>query len=100
MKKWLLSLSIASPLFCYSQIVIDPNIQWQQFIPLITGGKSITIDNIVINGSPAAFGYYKALNGEYDLSQGIVMTTGTVEPGVDGPLGPNNLPNSGLDNGS
>jgi hypothetical protein len=98
MKKLLICLVISIPFLSYSQIVIDPNIQWQQFIPLITGGKSITIDHILIQGDPAAFGYYKAMSGEYNLSQGILMTSGTVAPGVDGPLGPNNLPNAGLDN--
>jgi hypothetical protein len=82
-----------------AQIIVHTNSQWQQYIPLITGGQSIQISNIYIQGHPDAFGYYQAPNHELGLTQGIIMTTGYAS-GPSGPLGPNNIPNCGLDNGT
>lgn len=99
MKKYLLYILLSIPLWLNAQITIDPSIQWQQFIPLITGGKSIQISNINIGGSPVAFGYYHSTSNSLNLSQGILMTNG-IASGPEGPAGPNTMPNAGEDNGS
>jgi len=98
MKKTLLTIITIVPVLCYGQVIVNGGTDWQQLIPLITGGKSIQVSNIQIQGPSMAFGQYQALGYEHDLSYGIVMTTGSAT-GIEGPLGPNNKANAGLDNG-
>ncbi len=99
MKRILLSILIFFPVTSFGQIVINNGLDWQQLIPLITGGKSIEVSNVQIQGPDSAFGQYQAFGNEHDLSYGIVMTTGKAT-GINGPLGPNNSTNAGMDNGS
>lgn len=69
-------------------------------------GTGITISNVKFNGVTSTattttkynnIGFFKG-NTNLGIDSGIVMTTGTILNTADGPQGPNNSPNSGLDN--
>ena len=62
-------------------------------------GPGVTVSNILYNGNPAAIGSFQATGTNLGIDEGIVMTTGTVIAGEDGPHGPNDNGASGLDNG-
>ncbi len=63
-------------------------------------GPGVTVSNIFYNGSPSAIGSFTAAGTNLGINSGIVMTTGTIAPGGSGPQGPNNVSNSGVDNGT
>jgi len=62
-------------------------------------GPGVTVSNINYSGSGSAIGSFTANVNNFGLSSGVVITTGTIYAGGNGPQGPNNSPNSGLDNG-
>lgn len=62
-------------------------------------GSGVTVSNITYSGSPAAIGSFTANNTNLGLSSGVVITTGTIS-GTGGPQGPNDVENSGVDNGA
>lgn len=61
-------------------------------------GSGVTVSNITYSGSAAAIGSFTANNTNLGLSSGVIITTGTIS-GSGGPQGPNNVENSGVDNG-
>lgn len=63
-------------------------------------GSGVTVSNISYNGSNVAIGSFDGTNCNVGLASGIVMTTGTVQNTGDGPHGPNNNGQSGIDNGT
>lgn len=63
-------------------------------------GNGVTVSNINYNGSAMAIGSFTAFGTNLGISEGVVMTTGTIQAGGSGPQGPNNDPGSGLDNGT
>ncbi len=62
-------------------------------------GSGVTVSNISYNGSPNAIGYFTANANNFGLTEGVILTTGTIQNTGDGPQGPNNSSNSGFDNG-
>jgi gliding motility-associated-like protein len=62
-------------------------------------GSGVTVSNIIYNGSPGAIGEFTAAGTNLGITNGIVLTTGTVSNTGAGPQGPNNQTNSGVDNG-
>jgi hypothetical protein len=63
-------------------------------------GQGVDVSNIFYSGSNDAIGTFDASNASIGIDEGIIMTTGTIYPGNDGPHGPNNQENAGFDNGS
>ena len=63
-------------------------------------GSGVTVSNINYNGLPIAIGSFTANINNFGLSEGVVMTTGTIHNTGDGPHGPNNSGGSGVDNGA
>lgn len=63
-------------------------------------GSGVTVSNISYNGLPISIGRFTANVNNFQLTEGIVMTTGTVLNTGDGPHGPNNNGGSGIDNGA
>jgi len=61
-------------------------------------GTGVTVSNISYSGSPAAIGSFTANNTNLGLASGVIITTGTIN-GAGGPQGPNDVENSGVDNG-
>lgn len=61
-------------------------------------GPGVTVSNIQYNGSNVAIGSFNGMNTNLGLSSGIIMTTGTIQNTGDGPHGPNNRKNAGINN--
>jgi gliding motility-associated-like protein len=61
-------------------------------------GPGVTVSNINFSGSPSAIGKFTANGTNLGINSGIVITTGTIANNGDGPQGPNNSSNSGVDN--
>lgn len=62
-------------------------------------GNGVTVSNITYTGSSGAIGSFTANGTNLGFTSGIVMTTGTIANNGDGPQGPNNQANAGVDNG-
>jgi len=76
------------------QISVNNDLSDNALIQTLVGG-GVTISNIEVNGAAHSYGQFT--NGEgIGFSQGILLTTGSIEYAV----GPNFLPHGGLDNNS
>lgn len=62
-------------------------------------GYGIQLISVSSQGDSNAFGIFKSNGSNIGLEEGIIMTTGVIS-GQNGPVGPNNMPNSGIDNGT
>ena len=75
-----------------------------QLVQNVLVGNGVTVTNVSYTGGPDAIGSFNATNTNLGLNTGIVLTTGTVLPGTglfgaqEGPHGPNNKANAGMDN--
>ena len=81
-----------------AQLVTSTGQSAQSLVQNVLIGSGVTVSNILYNGSPMAIGSFTANGTNLGISQGIVMTTGTVLNNGNGPQGPNNLPSGGTDN--
>ena len=70
----------------------------QTLVQNVLIGPGVTVSNILYNGSPTAIGSFTANGTTLGITQGIVMTTGTVLNNGAGPQGPNNVASAGTDN--
>jgi len=61
-------------------------------------GPGVTVSNINYSGASAAIGKFTANGTNLGINSGIVITTGTIANNGNGPQGPNNSSNSGVDN--
>lgn len=61
-------------------------------------GPGVTVSNIQYNGVNTAIGSFNATGTNLGITSGIVMTTGTIYNNGNGPQGPNNQKNSGVNN--
>jgi hypothetical protein len=87
---------ICSTTFC--QLVTDNTRTPQYLVENVLMGKGVDVSNIKFTGTLNAIGSFDGSNSNLGLKNGIVITTGTVINNGDGPHGPNNKPNSGIDN--
>lgn len=62
-------------------------------------GGGVQLVSVNFQGSPNAIGTFNGTFSNIGISSGVIMTTGVIS-GPDGPVGPNNLPNAGIDNGT
>lgn len=81
-----------------SQLVTASGQGPQGLVQNVLIGPGVTVSNILYNGSPTAIGSFTATGTNLGISQGIVMTTGTIMNNGAGPQGPNNAASSGTDN--
>lgn len=70
----------------------------QQLVQNVFAAQGITISNISYSGASNAIGYFTANGTNLGMTEGIVMTTGTVLNTTGGPHGPNNVEDAGVDN--
>lgn len=63
-------------------------------------GPGVQVSNVFYSGSAGAIGRFNSTNANVGIDEGIVITTGTISPGGNGPHGPNNQSNAGIDNGA
>lgn len=60
-------------------------------------GPGVTVSNINYTGPSGTIGKFTANGTNLGINSGIVITTGTIANNGNGPQGPNNSPNSGVD---
>ncbi len=96
--KLLISLSFLFPTLTFSQLVTNTSQTPNGLVQNVLLGPGVTVSNISYSGSQQAIGYFSAAGTNLEIPEGIVLTTGTVLNNGDGPHGPNNSTNSGLDN--
>lgn len=91
-------------------ILISSGVSWGQL--QTSGGQNATqlVQNVLLGGgvqligvssqgSVNAMGTFDGSSSNIGLSSGVILTTGTIS-GPDGPVGPNGVPNAGIDNGT
>lgn len=61
-------------------------------------GPGVTVSNITFTGASGAIGRFTANGTNLGINSGVVITTGTISNNGNGPQGPNNQSNSGVDN--
>lgn len=82
-----------------AQLITNGGLTATDLVQNVLLGGGIQVSNIVYTGSNTAIGTFDGTNSNIGLSNGVVMTTGNlVFP--NGPPGPNNSTNAGIDNGS
>jgi gliding motility-associated-like protein len=88
---------ILLPFSAISQLVTTP----QSAASLVQNtllGPGVTVSNIVFNGGTSAIGKFSATGTNLGINSGVILTTGTIANNGNGPQGPNNQSNSGMDN--
>ena len=90
---------ILFPLLGIGQLVTNVTMSPAALVQNVLLGSGVTVSNITYNGSPAAIGSFTANGTNLGINQGVVITTGTVANNGQGPHGPNNQANAGVDNG-
>lgn len=70
-----------------------------QLVQNVLLGPGVEVSNIFYSGSNGAIGTFDASNTTLGIDEGIIMTTGTIANNANGPHGPNDQPNAGVDNG-
>lgn len=71
-----------------------------QLVQNVLLGSGVTVSNIQFTGSGGAIGSFTATGTNLGINSGVILTTGTVLNTGQGPHGPNNKPNAGIDNGT
>lgn len=94
----LVLLACAMQSMAFGQLITNTSLSPQGLVQNVLLGPGVTVSNVMYNGSPSAIGQFTANNTTLGITQGIVMTTGTVQATSSGPQGPNNQSNAGMDN--
>lgn len=82
----------------FGQLVTNTSQSPAALVQNVLLGPGVTVSNIQYTGARNTIGSFTATNTNLGISSGIVMTTGTVVNNGDGPQGPNNKSNAGVDN--
>lgn len=94
----LIYLLLVMPSLIFAQLTTSGNMTPGQLVQNVLVGQGVSVSNVTYAGAPGAIGYFNGSNSSIGLDEGIILTTGTINSGPDGPYGPNNKPNAGLDN--
>ena len=86
------------PYCVFSQLITNTGTSPSGLVQNVLLGPGVTVSNISYGGSPSAIGSFTASGTNLGITEGIVMTTGTVLNNGTGPHGPNNQAGSGVDN--
>jgi gliding motility-associated-like protein len=96
--KLLISIAFMFPILAFGQLVTNTSQTPNGLVQNVLLGPGVTVSNISYSGSQQAIGYFSAAGTNLEIPEGIVLTTGTVLNTGEGPHGPNNSTNAGLDN--
>lgn len=100
MMKFILLLALFSPVVLLGQLTTVGGIAPTQLVQNTLVGQGVTVSNVQYIGANGAIGRFNGANTSVGLDEGIILTTGTINSGPDGPYGPNQKPNAGIDNGA
>ncbi len=99
MKKLYISLIFGALTFAsIAQLQTNGGMSATQLVQNVLLGSGVQVSNVQYHGASQAIGTFDATNASIGIDEGIIMTTGKIGPGVEGPYGPNNSPNAGIDN--
>lgn len=91
---------MALPTTSFGQLVTSTAQSPAALVQNVLLGSGVTVSNITFSGQPVAIGYFDGTNTNIGLDEGVIITTGTVlNQGSDGPHGPNNRQDAGIDYG-
>jgi gliding motility-associated-like protein len=82
-----------------AQLVTQGGFSAQHLVQNVLLGGGVDAFNFSIQGAPVAYGTFNGTNTNIGLNEGVILTTGAIS-GPEGPHGPNNKPNAGIDNGA
>jgi gliding motility-associated-like protein len=86
------------PQYGKSQLITTPGSTPAGLVQNVLLGPGVTVSNIMYTGVNTAISEFTATGTNLGISNGIVMTTGTIYDNGAGPHGPNNQSNAGVDN--
>lgn len=95
--KFLLFIVLLFPLAVFSQLTTT-SMTPGQLVQGVLLGPGVTVSNISYSGVPSAIGYFNGTGSNVGISEGIVMTTGTIYNNGQGPHGPNSSAGAGINN--
>lgn len=95
---FILWVGVLSPAF--SQLVTTGGISPVQLVQNTLVGPGVQVSNVFYSGAGGAIGRFNSANANVGIPEGIIITTGTINAGPQGPHGPNDKPNAGIDNGA
>jgi gliding motility-associated-like protein len=95
----LLYILLLSPALATAQLVTSPG-SASSLVQDVLLGTGVTVSNITYSGPSTAIGKFTANNTNLGISSGVIITTGTIANTSNGPQGPNDSPNSGVNNGA
>ncbi|PWH86514.1 choice-of-anchor L domain-containing protein [Brumimicrobium oceani] len=98
MKTILLILTLILTSIGWGQLVTNGGQNPNQLVQNVLLGTGVDVSNVSYSGATSAIGTFDATNASIGIDEGIIMTTGTIYQGPDGPHGPNDKANSGMDN--
>jgi gliding motility-associated-like protein len=87
-----------APFASIGQLVTNGGQSPMQLVQNVLLGPGVTVSNIVYSGSGGAIGSFAANGTNLGINSGIVLTTGTISNTGQGPQGPNNKDNAGINN--
>jgi gliding motility-associated-like protein len=82
----------------FAQLSTNTSLSPSALVQNVLLGPGVQVSNIQYTGDFQAIGQFTYVGGNLGLSQGIVITTGTVFNTGQGPQGPNDDGGSGIDN--
>jgi len=98
MKVIFLIISLLGCIYASGQLVTNTSQSPNALVQNVLLGPGVTVSNIQYYGSPRAIGSFTATNTNLGIESGIIMTTGTVMKDGNGPHGPNNKEDAGVNN--
>lgn len=90
------------PIVTIGQLITNASQTPAALVQGVLQGPGVTISNVTFNGNTvpnSAFGYFTANGTNLGITEGILLTTGTVLNGPNGPHGPNTQEGAGMNNG-
>ncbi|TNE54734.1 MAG: T9SS type B sorting domain-containing protein [Bacteroidetes bacterium] len=94
---YIVALSLI-PFWGIGQLITSTALSPAGLVQDVLLGPGVQVSNITFTGSPQAIGSFTAAGTNLGITEGIVITTGTVLNNPNGPQGPNNNGSSGVDN--
>ena len=96
-------LFLTIPIVTMGQLITNAAQTPTALVQGVLQGQGVSISNVTFNGSNvpnSAFGYFTANGTNLGITEGIILTTGTVLNGPNGPHGPNTQEGAGMNNGA
>ena len=74
----------------HAQLTTDNSLSPENLVKDILVGKGVTVSNVSYTGESKAIGQFDGSQSNIGISEGIILSTGTVLDNKNGPVGPNN----------